>query len=234
MLLKEIWTWGTKRLEGSWPGSLATPTAVRLSRWGHYGTPLLLLPSAGADSEEVERFGMIEALRSPIEAGRLKVFSLDGLAAHPWLQAKAPPDECARAQRAWEALVSEEVLPQIRTDCRSDDVEIFVAGPAFGACSALALACRYPDVFRGAIAMSMPFSMPVQWPEGRQLTQLRQRFIEIATGEGPFERPVHSRVMAQALSSRGVPNHLDVWGRKYAHAWATWRDMIQKYVPAMA
>jgi len=231
-MLKETWTWGTPRLGGSWPASLATPTTVRVARWGHYGTPLLLLPSAGADFEEVERFGLVDALRGLIESGRIKVFSLDGLAAHPWLQAKSSPDECARAQRAWETLVSEEVLPLIRKDCRAD-VEIYVAGPAFGGCSALALACRFPDAFRGAIAMSLPISMPVQWPEGRQLTQLRQRFIEIATGEGEFERPVHSRVMAQALSSRGVPNHLDLWGRKYAHAWATWREMLQKHVPVM-
>ena len=231
-MFKETWSWGTARFAGSWPRSLATPETLRVARWGHYGAPLLLLPSAGGDFEEVERFGMIEALRSFVQAGRLKVFSLDGLAAHPWLQAKATPDECARAQRAWEAVVSEEVLPLIRQDCRSD-VEIFVAGAAFGACSALGLACRYPDAFRGALAMSLSFSMPVQWPDGRQLTQLRQRFIEIAAGDGNFERPVHSRVMAQALSSRGVPNHLDLWGRKYAHGWATWREMLQKYVPVL-
>lgn len=231
-MLKENWTWTTTRLEGSWPASLATPTTLRMGRWGHYGTPLLLLPSAGADFEEVDRFGLIEAIRPRVEAGRVKVFSLDGLAAHSWLQGKATPDECTRAQRAWETLVSEEVLPLIRKDCRSE-VEIYVAGAAFGGCSALGLACRFPDLFRGAIAMSMPFSMPVQWPEGRQLTQLRQRFIEIAAGEGAFEKPVHSRVMAQALSSRSVPNHLDLWGRKYAHSWATWREMLQKYVPAL-
>jgi esterase/lipase superfamily enzyme len=232
-MLKETWTWATTRLAGAWPGSLVAPTSVRVSRWGHYGTPLLLLPSAGADFEEVERFGLIDALHSLVESGRLKVFSVDGLAAHPWLQAKAAPDECARAQRAWETLVVEEVVPLIRRDCRND-VEIYAAGAAFGACSALGLACRYPDAFRGAISMSMPFSMPVQWPEGRQLTQLRQRFIEIATGEGNFERPVHSRVMAQALSSRGVPHHLDLWGRRYAHTWGTWREMLQKYVPTIA
>ena len=99
-MLKETWTWATRRLAGSWPGTLATPTTVRVARWGHYGTPLLLLPSAGADFEEVERFGLVSALRVLVESGRIKVFSLDGLAAHPWLQAKAGPDECARAQRA--------------------------------------------------------------------------------------------------------------------------------------
>lgn len=232
-MLKETWTWTTTRLSGAWPGTLATPTTMRLARWGHYGTPLLLLPTAGGDFEEVERFGMLDAFRPLVESGRVKVFSVDGLAAHPWLQGKAAPDECARAQRAWESVVSEEVLPRIRTDCHSE-VEIYVAGAAFGGCSALGLACRFPDAFRGAIAMSMLLTVPIQWPEGRQLTQLRQRFIEIATGEGDFERPLHSRVMAQALSSRGVPNHLDLWGRRYAHTWSTWREMLQKYVPAIA
>src|SRR3954469_13845412 len=103
-MLKETWTWASSRLAGSWPGSLATPTMVRMARWGHYGTPLLLLPSAGADFEEVERFGMVDAVRGLIESGWIKVFSLDGLAAHPWLQAKSGADECARAQRAWETL----------------------------------------------------------------------------------------------------------------------------------
>jgi len=232
-MLKETWTWTTTRLSGAWPGTLATPTTIRLARWGHYGTPLLLLPTAGGDFEEVERFGMLDAFRTLVESGRVKVFSLDGLAAHPWLQGKATPDECARAQRAWESVVSEEVLPLIRGDCRSE-VELYVAGAAFGGCSALGLACRFPDAFRGAIAMSMVITPSIQWPEGRQLTQLRQRFIQIATGEGDFEQPVHSRVMAQALSSRGVPNHLDLWGRRYAHTWATWREMLHKYVPAIA
>ncbi len=73
-----------------------------LGRWGHYGTPLLLLPSAGADFEEVERFGLIEAFRALVESGRREGVLARRARAHPWLQAKATPDECARAQRAWE------------------------------------------------------------------------------------------------------------------------------------
>jgi len=52
-MFKETWSWGTTRLAGAWPGNLATPATVRVARWGHYGTPLLLLPSAGGDCEEV-------------------------------------------------------------------------------------------------------------------------------------------------------------------------------------
>jgi esterase/lipase superfamily enzyme len=226
---KETWSWETTRLASSWPRSLAAPSAVRVSRWGHYGTPVLLLPSAGGDFEEVERFGLIATIQGIVSSGRIKVFSVDGIAAHSWIQAKASPDESARAQRAWETLIYEEVVPHIRRDCHSDSIEIYTAGFAYGACSAIGLLCHYPDVFRGAIAMSMSFGMPVYWPEGRQLTQLRQRYVQLACGEGSFERPVYSRELAQALTSRGVPHHLDLWGRKYAHGWAAWREMLPKY-----
>ena len=227
---KETWSWATTRLATSWPRSLAAPATVRVSRWGHYGTPVLLLPSAGGDCEEVERFGLIEALKALVAAGRIKVFSLDGLAAHPWIQGKASPEECVRAQRAWETLVYEEVVPHMRRDCHSETLEMYTAGPAYGACSAVGLLGHYPDVFRGAIAMSLPIVMPMFWPEGRQLTQLRQRHVQLATGEGCFEHPAFSRELAFALTSRGVPNQLDLWGRKYAHGWAAWREMLLKYV----
>ena len=43
---KHSWTWSSQRL----------PEPARVARWGHFGTPLLLFPTAGGDFEEVERF----------------------------------------------------------------------------------------------------------------------------------------------------------------------------------
>ena len=59
---------------------------ARVSRWGHYGTPVLLFPSAGGDFEEVERFHLVRALAPLIDAGRIMVFSVDGVAARVWLR----------------------------------------------------------------------------------------------------------------------------------------------------
>ncbi len=36
---------------------------VTLVRWGHFGQPVLLFPTAGGDAEEVERMWLIKALR---------------------------------------------------------------------------------------------------------------------------------------------------------------------------
>jgi esterase/lipase superfamily enzyme len=245
---KEIWSWASARLAALPSGQSARGTA-RVSRWGHYGTPLLLFPSAGGDFEEVERFHLIDAIRGLVESGRIKVFSVDGLAAHAWLRGNLPHHQIAGAQQACEAFICDEVVPLIRRDCHSDTIEILAGGAAFGAFSAVALLCRHPDVFRGAIALSGTFDVskhlsesptaqieavsPLHYlphlPEGGQLTALRRRFVQIATGEGDFEQPAQSRQLAQMLAARGVPNHLDLWGGRYTHSWATWREMLLKY-----
>ena len=57
-------------------------------RWGHFGTPVLLFPTAGGDAEECERFRMLVVLRPLVEAGRIKVYAG---AAHPHQAQKPAP-----------------------------------------------------------------------------------------------------------------------------------------------
>ncbi len=63
-------SWYSERLE----------QPIGLARWGHYGTPVLVFPTAGGDAEEIERNGVIGALWPMIEAGRIKVYSCDSVA----------------------------------------------------------------------------------------------------------------------------------------------------------
>ena len=55
------------------------------SRWGHYGSPVLIFPTAGGDSRGVERHGLIAALAPLIDAGRIKVYSVDSVAGRHWI-----------------------------------------------------------------------------------------------------------------------------------------------------
>ena len=34
---------------------------IGLARWGHYGKPVLVFPTAGGDAEEIERNGVVGA-----------------------------------------------------------------------------------------------------------------------------------------------------------------------------
>ena len=67
---KDWVSWQTQRL----------PCPARVLRWGHYGRPVLIFPTAGGDLEEIERHGLVGALSGLIDEGRIKVYSVDSIA----------------------------------------------------------------------------------------------------------------------------------------------------------
>ena len=58
---------------------------IQLVRWGEVGTPVLLFPTAGGDAEEVERFGLVDAVGRLLAAGRIKVYSVDSFSGRSWM-----------------------------------------------------------------------------------------------------------------------------------------------------
>jgi esterase/lipase superfamily enzyme len=242
---KNAWTWNTPRL----------PEPARVVRWGHFGAPVLLFPTAGGDYEEVERFKLIHVLEPLIAAGRIKVYSVDSVAGKTWLAGTHSTDYCSRVQNLFDAYISEEVVPLIRRDCASPDIELIAAGASIGAFNAVATLCRHPEQFRVAIAMSgtfdlskylqgkstqdFYFSSPLHYLPGLpedspQLQRLRQRLVLLPTGEGDYEDPGESWRIANALGARKIPNRVDLWGREFHHNWNTWREMLPKYLAEQA
>ena len=84
---------------------------IALARWGHYGQPVLLFPTAGGDAEEAERMHLIAAIWPLIEAGRIKVYCCDSVAGRalaakcgnrraPMLAAEPVPRLCRARSRA--------------------------------------------------------------------------------------------------------------------------------------
>ncbi len=227
---------------------------MRVVRWGHYGTPVLLFPTAGGDAEECERFEMIEALEPLITEGKIKVYSVDSIAGAAWVSDHHGPLHCAWLQNQFDAAIYHEVVPSIRMDCQDPRIEIVAAGASVGAFNSVASVCRHPDVFSGAIAMSgtydltewlhgewsddFYYSSPIHYlpglEEGEQLHRLRQRFIFLPTGEGRWEDPQQSWRMAEVLGSKGIPNRVESWGPEWDHDWPTWRVMLPKYLAELA
>jgi len=236
--MKEVTCWYSPRLEQE----------VTLARWGHWGQPVLLFPTAGGDAEECERMHVIGALMPLIEAGRIKVFSMDSIAGRAWAD-KKPFGYSIALQNAFDDCVAHEVVPAIRADCRDDSVEIVVAGASIGAFNAVASLCRHPDVFKTAVAMSGSYDMerlmgfqatpefyfaaPLLFLpelEGPQLEVLRNRFALLSFGKGKWENPGDSWRMAEVLGAKGIPNRVDAWGEEWDHDWPTWRKMLPQYL----
>ena len=224
---------------------------TRLVRWGRWGTPVLLFPTAGGDAEEVERFLMIQAIAPLLDAGRVKIYSVDSIAGAAWISKRHSPAYCSRLQSMFGRYIVEEVVPAIRADCRSPEIEIIAAGASIGAFNALSILCRHPEAFSKAICMSgsydfahwldgqwnqdFYFSSPIHFvpnlaEESEQLRRLRHRFVVLPTGQGAWEEPAESWKVARALGSRGVPNRVDLWGKEWRHDWPTWRAMLPHYL----
>ena len=223
---------------------------ITLARWGEVGTPLLVFPTAGGDAEECERFHLIDAVAHLLEQGRIKCYSVDSVAGQALLNGNGAAEAC-RVQRAFLECVYHEVVPAIRQDCKTPDIEVVCTGASIGAFNALAAVCRHPDVFKKAICMSgtydlrrfmqgqptrdyyecSPLDFVPRLPEGgAALNRLRQRFVLLTHGEGRAEDPKQSWRVADALGGRGVPNRVDSWGADWPHDWVTWREMLPKYV----
>lgn len=230
---------------------------TQLVRWGHFGQPVLVFPTAGGDAEEIERMLMIKVLSPLIDAGRIKVYSIDSLAARAWSDTDMSARYKSKLQNAFDSYLYNEVVPAIRTDCDTPDIEIIVAGASIGAFNAMASICRHPDVFKQAICMSGTYdverfiketdghpmrrgnldfylSSPLQYlpnlGESEQLNLLRTRFILMAHGGGRWEDPEQDWNMAAILGSKGIPNRVDPWGAEYDHDWPTWRSLLPKYL----
>ena len=77
-------------MTGGWySGRLQQP--IGLARRGHSGTPVLVLPTADGDAEEIERNGLVGACWPLIEEGRVTVCSCDSVAGRALLRQEGSP-----------------------------------------------------------------------------------------------------------------------------------------------
>jgi esterase/lipase superfamily enzyme len=221
---------------------------ITLVRWGHFGTPVLLFPTAGGDAEEVERNQLLAHLAPLIEEGRVKVYSCDSVAGMALVRREGSPEHRMWLFNQFHDAVAHEIVPAIHADVRGP-LPIVAAGSSIGAFNALAMTCRFPHLFGAAICMSgtyrletliggpvtedLYFASPMHFLpglEGPQLDELRRRFVVLASGTGEWEDIGEAWAMAHVLGSKGVPNRVDDWGPAYPHDWATWWQMLPVYL----
>jgi esterase/lipase superfamily enzyme len=235
---KTVARWRSERLERD----------VTLARWGTFGKPIILFPTAGGDAEEIERFHIIDVLAPLLDAGRIKIYSCDSAAGKALLAREGSARHQMWLQNQFHYYVRHEVVPAVRAECKAPDIELWAAGASIGAFHATAMVCRFPDVFSRALAMSGTYdlrrfydarphefsdefwvSSPLHFVphlEGRHLDVLRTRYIQFSSGEGRAEAIGESWAMANALGKQGVPNRVDSWGPEWHHDWITWRKML--------
>ena len=166
--MKQASSWYSERVEQE----------IALVRWGHWGQPVLIFPTAGGDAEEIERMHLVGALMPLIEAGRIKVYSCDNLAGRAFAARTGSVEyRCALLNR-FQDCVAEEVVPAIRADCRDAGAEVVAAGASLGAFMAVAVAC------------ALPLGLPRRGGDERQLRPRAACSSSRATDDYYFSTPM--------------------------------------------
>src|SRR5215472_7766628 len=237
--MKTTQTWSSSRVQQD----------ITVVRWGTFGKPVLVFPSAGGDANEIERNGLVDACSGLLAEGKVKLYSVDSVAGQAMISKSAPVGHRMWLLSQFQECVRREVVPAIHADLGGQAIDVITTGASIGAFNAVAVLCRYPDVFGAAVGMSGTYrierfydeawsqdlyhSAPLQFLpglEGSQLDRLRQRRVILASGEGEWEDVGSSWQMAAALGDKGIPNRVDNWGPQWAHQWPTWREMLPQYL----
>ena len=222
--------------------------------FGHWGRPVLVFPAQLGTRWEWEQHGMVDALASLIDAGRVKLYCVDSWDAGSWFDEWLPREERARRHGAFESWLLGHVVPTIHWDC-DGPAEIITTGVSFGAYHAVNTSLRRADLFPLAIGMSGIYDVSVVgWGDqgetaylnnpaayvrglhGDHLDWLRTRVsVLLVVGQGAWEGSTgaldQTRQFAGALAEKGIRHELDVWGWDVPHDWPAWRAQIAHHLP---
>ena len=185
-----------------------------------YGQPVLVIvPTAGGDAEEIERFWMIQVSRAPLLHRRSDqgLLGRQRCRPEPGFRGKAVPEHRMWLQNQFHQYIRHEVVPAIRTDCRiAEDIpdlgdrRIHRRVPFGGDWSV-----RFPDVFTRALAMSGTYDL-MRFVE---TDHVHPRLLGIITAtlcadaRWPASRGPPPSIYRARLRRRALGEH----GRKLAH-----------------
>lgn len=233
---REITSWHSSRTNRDMP----------IVTYGHYGFALLLIPTAGADYLEYERFGLINTIAPFIDAGKVKVFSINSMNKESWMNYEMWGAHKAINHNNFNHYVFEEVIPFIRSNVGNDTL-IFTCGASFGALHSMNLFLKRPDIINGVVAMSgvydlteytrgywdeqVYYNSPVHYVpnlhDNWYLDKIRaSHHIHILSGSGDYEAPDENRRFSEILWSKGIWHDLEIWGPDIKHEWSTWHKML--------
>ncbi len=196
---------------------------------------------------------MVGALSPLLDAGRAKLYCVDGADEYTWRADDVPLEQRARRHGEFERWILEAVAPWIHDD--TDGGEIVVTGASFGAYHAANFALKRADLFPLAISLSgvydvsvvgwgergdaTYFSNPVDYVahlHGDHLDWLRSRAsLLLVCGQGQWEDTTgaleSTKTFARMLGEKGIRHELDLWGHDVPHDWPSWRAQIAHHLP---
>ena len=226
----------------------------RVIAHGSYGRPVLLFPTSEGRAEDVERHGLVDAVRPLLEQGRVKLYCVDSWDGGSWYRRDLPLEHRARLHEAYERWIVEGVVPFVDADCGGRQ-DMAVAGCSFGAYHAANIALRRADLFPLALCFSGVYDPSVLgwgergtsfhlnnplWSldaaEGEHLDWLRFRLsLLLVCGQGQWEDTTgalkSTRAFGALCEAKGLRVETDLWGHDVPHDWPSWQAQLAHHLP---
>ena len=220
---------------------------MELLVFGHSGLPVLVFPTSGGRFWEFEENGMIHAVSSDIEAGRLQFFCVDSVNGESWYNRNVPPRWRIARHVQFEEYVLREVLPLIYQ--WNGPHRPIALGCSLGGYHAASIALRHPTVFGGFLSMSGVFDLSgflngyydedvyfhspphflANLNDPVELAKYHGNTYVLATGDHDQCWDANER-MAGILRAKNIAHRLEVWQNGTRHDWPWWQRMIQIYL----
>ncbi|MEE4243304.1 MAG: alpha/beta hydrolase-fold protein [Desulfopila sp.] len=227
--------------------------------YGHWGQPFIVFPCSRGRYFDYEGMGMIDAVASFIEEGRIKLYCVDSVDNFTWYDFSVSPAERNDRHERYDRYVTLEVVPFIRNHCKAgSDLRIMTNGCSMGAYHGVNFFLRHPNLFAGTIALSGLYRLdrhefgmngsdlaavylnsPLSYLPGLAdpwyLEWFRCSTIVVCTGQGPWEDEAleDTRVLDALLREKNIPAWIDYWGHDVNHDWPWWYKQMNHFLSGL-
>jgi esterase/lipase superfamily enzyme len=195
---------------------------------------------------------MTNTLARFIEAGQIKLFTVDSIDGQSWANFGAHPADRGRRHQDYDRHIVEEVAPFMRQHSGNTSQKFMTTGMSMGAYHAANFLFRHPDLFDTVIALSglfrlnhfigdymdenVYFNTPLAYlPDLNDpwyLDQYRQSRIIVGVGQGAWEDEMlaDAQALKQILEEKDIPHWIDIWGYDVNHDWPWWHKMLPYFL----
>lgn len=226
--------------------SPALQREMELLIFGSAGTRVLVFPTSMGRFYQWEDFGMLDPLRSLLEAGAIQIVCVDSVDAESWYAKDRSPDERVHRHVAYDRYLTAEVLPF--TAEHNANPALTATGASFGAYHAVNFALRHPELVTRVLGMSglydirmfaegattdeLYFNNPIEYVANEhdpaRLDALRRLDIILAIGRDDPSCGSNEALSGE-LWSKDIWHALRIWDG-WAHDWPYWRRMVSRYI----
>lgn len=223
--------------------------------FGHAGKPALVFPPQDGHFYDYENFGMIEAAKEYIDAGRIQLFCADSIDLETW-SSSGDPKERAQLQERWFRYITEELVNrilEISTYEGKKERSLIATGCSMGGFHAANAFFRRPDLFDTLLAHSGIFearyffkeyqdelvfqNSPIDYlssmePNDPKMELYRKSEIIFSCGRGAWEQDMEDSLhkMEQILQDKQIDAWIDFWGYDVSHDWYWWRKQLNYFL----